>query len=140
MNRNQTIAFRVACIAGAVFFMIPYVANIQEGLKSAILNGLLGGLIWALIAYVLTLAFISEKPKFAWWQWVFYVVGWVSGALNLLFWLIMLVIHSAKEYGDPFFNKAFHKRVVVWGMVVSTLVILALVYFGVFSLATFSLQ
>lgn len=58
------------------------------------------------------------------WQWIFYVLGWIFGFANPFFWLILYLIHLAKDSGAPFINKHFHKRVYIWGITVSALIIL----------------
>ena len=71
---------------------------------------------------------IKNKVNFKWWQWIFYVIGWIAGFANLLFWLIMYMGHN---YGDPFFNKDFHRRVYIWGIVVAILlaIFIPLIFF-----------
>jgi len=59
------------------------------------------------------------------WKWIFYIIGWITGALNLLFWLIMILAYLIYNPKDPLFNNAFHRRVYIWGLVVSIL-------FGIF--------
>ncbi len=53
---------------------------------------------------------------FNWWQWLFYVIGWFTGVLNLLFWVIMVIAHIKSDWGEKFFNKKFHRRVYIWGI------------------------
>ena len=50
------------------------------------------------------------------WKWIFYVIGWITGALNVLFWLIMYMAHLTREEDTKFINNNFHKRVYYWGI------------------------
>lgn len=69
-----------------------------------------------------------KKIEFKWWQWIFYVLGWVFGVGNLLFWMIMSGLHLTNNYGDPFFNNDFHRRVYVWGIVTTSLFLVAILF------------
>lgn len=57
--------------------------------------------------------------NFKWWQWIFYIIGWLAGATNVLFWIVMYVIYSSKEDEVKFFNPNFHRRVSNWGIFVT---------------------
>ena len=71
---------------------------------------------------------LNNKKEFpiSGWKWVPYILGWFFGAANLLFWLIMAILHIACNRKEPFFNKDFHRRVYIWGLVVIVLIVLGL--------------
>ncbi|MBD3318845.1 hypothetical protein GF342_02960 [Candidatus Woesearchaeota archaeon] len=50
--------------------------------------------------------------------WVWYIFGWITGAGNALFWLIMALLYMNKKE-KKFFNNNFHKRVAIWGMIMA---------------------
>lgn len=79
----------------------------------------------------------EKEPVIKGWKWIFYIIGWLTGVLSPLFWMIMIALHLTKNYGEPFFNKDFHKRVFYWGIVMtviySIITIAALYSMGVFS-------
>ena len=68
------------------------------------------------------------------WKMIFYAFGWLTGVLNLLFWLLMAIFYFAKDKdeGKPFFNPDFHKRVFWWGVVIAVLIVVLILLFGVF--------
>ena len=79
------------------------------------------------LSYFITNSAVKSEVSFKKrWQWAFYVFGWLSGVANILFWLIMLALHTVHNYGEPFFNKQFHRRVYVWGIVAAIILALAL--------------
>ena len=77
----------------------------------------------------------SNKFPIKGWKWIFYIFGWLNGALNLGFWIIMYLTYMVQDWGDPFFNNRFHKRVVIWGYITSVawlLMIIFLIYIYIF--------
>ena len=54
----------------------------------------------------------------------FYVIGWITGALNLLFWFIQVILYFQNNKEEPFINKDFHNRVTGWGIFTSIIIIL----------------
>lgn len=52
------------------------------------------------------------------WMWVFYIWGWFTGALNLLFWIWQYVAYRNNDKSSTFIrnNPKFHKRVYYWGI------------------------
>ncbi len=65
------------------------------------------------------------------WKWIFYVWGWLTGALNLTFWLMQVIFYFITDKGKPFFNDNFHKRVFWWGVFTATLWTVSLVAFWI---------
>ncbi len=115
----------VALIVAGICFFIAFIANwIEENFVYGLLNGVIGGLIIGGITFLISKSAIKNKINFKWWQWVFYIIGWVVGFANLLFWIIMYVAYLMHNYGDPFFSKDFHRRVYIWGIIIT--IILAL--------------
>jgi hypothetical protein len=125
--------------AFSFFYGGIYTEMIQEGIGFSLENillALVGAIIAGLPFFIITLIItnviksVKENDKkfpITGWKWVFYILGWLFGFLNLLFWLIMYALHMANNYGDPFFNKDFHRRVYIWGIVITILIISALV-------------
>ncbi len=127
MDKLTKRALKVASIFAVVFFLFPFITNwIEVNFIEGLTNGIVGGLIFGGITFLISRSAIKNKVTFKLWQWAFYALGWLFGFANLLFWLIMCGIHMSKNYGNPFFNKDFHMRVYVWGIVI-TIIILALV-------------
>lgn len=58
------------------------------------------------------------------WRWIFYIIGWITGALNLGFWVIMILLYLVYDQGKPFFGSHFHRRVFMWGVVMSIILLL----------------
>ncbi|MBT5023025.1 hypothetical protein HOK51_05175 [Candidatus Woesearchaeota archaeon] len=132
MDKLTEKALKVASIFAVIFFLIPFIVNWMEAnFIEGLTNGIVGGLIFGGIAFLISKSTIKNKVTFKWWQWIFYVLGWMFGFANLLFWLIMYGIHMSKNYGDPFFNKDFHRRVYIWGIVITIIVIasVSLIFF-----------
>jgi hypothetical protein len=61
------------------------------------------------------------------WRLIFYLIGWILGALNVAFWLIMVILYGIKDTGKPFFNPNFHKRVFLWGIFYPLFILLLLI-------------
>jgi hypothetical protein len=68
---------------------------------------------------------MSEFPIKGW-KWIFYIYGWMSGATNLLFWAIMLILFLVNKEKEFISNK-FHQRVYVWGLVMGIITVAILV-------------
>jgi hypothetical protein len=73
-------------------------------------------------------------------EWIFYIFGWITGITSLLFWVIMLLLYAIVDKGGPFFNNAFHRRVLIWGYVMGIIyaVLLLLVLFLFVVLGSFA--
>ena len=69
---------------------------------------------------------IDDQPL-KWWQWIFYIIGWITGITNLVFWIIMYGLHEANNHGEPFFNKDFHQRVYQWGWAITILLVIVII-------------
>lgn len=65
------------------------------------------------------------------WQWIFYVIGWITGVFQPLFWIIIglsyLIMDRPKEI--KFLNKKLHERVFYWGCAVFIIMWLSFVGF-----------
>ena len=68
-------------------------------------------------------------------EWIFYVWGWITGALNAIFWVYQVVLYLAKNNGQYFFGDPFHRRVFYWGIftavVFGFVLLILLLVFGV---------
>jgi hypothetical protein len=108
--------------AGIGLIVVAIIANFvgrRDGFLIDSFEGLFAGIPFAIVTFFIAKSAVKNKLKFRWWEWIFYVLGWIAGAGNLLFWLIMLGAHQLKNMGEPFFSKTFHKRVVIWGVVIT---------------------
>jgi len=120
-------AMKVALIVAGICFSIAFITNwVEENFVEGLINGVVGGLIFGGITFLISKSAIKNKINFKWWQWIFYVIGWIAGFANLLFWIIMYAAYLMHNYGDPFFSKDFHRRVYVWGIVITILMILVI--------------
>jgi len=118
-------AMKIALIVAGVFFLIAFITNwIEQNFVDGLINGIVGGLIFGGIAFLISKSTLKNQIQLKWWQWIFYVIGWIAGFANILFWLIMYCLHMAHDYGSPFFGKEFHRRVYVWGIVVTFLMVI----------------
>jgi len=129
VDKIKQKAIKVALIVAGICFLIAFITNwMEQNFIEGITNGIVGGLIFGGITFPISKSAIKNKVNFKWWQWIFYVIGWIAGFANLLFWLIMYMGHN---YGDPFFNKDFHRRVYIWGIVVAILlaIFIPLIFF-----------
>ena len=72
-------------------------------------------------------------------EWIFYVFGWLTGAGNVLFWLFQIIAFLMREERS-FIGPQFHRRVFYWGIAMSLLVLLGLVFmmFMIFVMFAFS--
>ena len=144
--RNGFIAWIILSIF-SFFYGVIYTEIIKEGLEfsgtgiflSLLASILIAGSLGYLSVFSITIIYYflknnsKQTDKFRWWEIIFYIIGWLVGILSPLFWLIMLGIHQAKNYGQPFINKDFHRRVYIWGMVLSTIfVIVAIVIISIY--------
>ncbi|MBI2662737.1 hypothetical protein HYX11_04730 [Candidatus Woesearchaeota archaeon] len=57
-------------------------------------------------------------------QWTFYILGWLFGSLNPLFWIMMYMAYLAYDQEEKFFNPQFHQRVYFFGVGISLLLII----------------
>lgn len=117
-------AFKISLIASGIFFLILFIVNwLEQSFFDGLLNGVIGGAIFGGVTFLISKSAIKNELHFKWWQWLFYLIGWLVGFANLLFWLIISGIYLANNYGEPFFNKDFHKRVYIWGIIITILLI-----------------
>lgn len=125
VDETKQKAVKIAFIVIVISFVFGVTINwLEKTLPEGYLSSLAGSLIFGLIAFFSSKSAIKNKVEFKWWQWIFYIMGWLAGFANLLFWLIMYGIHMACNYGDPFFSKDFHRRVYVWGIVITIILII----------------
>ena len=71
---------------------------------------------------------ITPKPfPFEWWEWLGTIIGWISGFLSPLFWIIALVIYIINYEHDKdtkFFSIQFKRFVAYYGIGVLAIIIL----------------
>lgn len=131
MKADNKKALIATLIISLVVFMIYFITYwLKTGFFFGLGTGIIGAIMFGTFAFFAGRALIrlSGKVSFKWWQWIFYVFGWFTGFLNLLFWAIVIILHFTNDKGLPFFNKKFHERVLVWGMVTGGLVILSYMF------------
>ena len=63
------------------------------------------------------------------WKWIFYVIGWIAGVLNLLFWAIMFIVWGVyiDRYSN-FINPATNKFIFIWGCIYSIILGLSIAF------------
>ena len=69
---------------------------------------------------------VKEKFKIEGIDYIPYVVGWILGVFNLIFWFILLIVGLASENKHKFVDYTLHKIVYVYGIVMIILIFLAL--------------
>ncbi len=106
-----------------LFFLLPFFINWYEtNFIDGILNGLVGGLIFGTFSSLFIKSALKRNIEFKWWQWFFYILGCLL-LLSIGFWLILYIIHKAKDPKDSkFLNKEFYKRVYVGGLIFTILI------------------
>lgn len=58
-----------------------------------------------------------------------YVIGWILGVFNIIFWIIVLIAGLASENKHRFIDYTLHKIVYVYGIVMIILIVLLLFFF-----------
>lgn len=73
----------------------------------------------------------SENKKFnlVGIDYVPYVIGWILGVFNIIFWIILLVAGLASENKHKFIDYTLHKIVYIYGIVMIILIVLILFIF-----------
>ena len=64
------------------------------------------------------------------WHWIFYILGWYFGAIQLAFWIYAYLAYKIKDGGYITFikyNPKFHKRVEYWGIFSTALVVIIII-------------
>lgn len=56
-------------------------------------------------------------------QWLFYIIGWLSGSLNPVFWAMMYMTYLVYDKEEKFINPKFHRRVYLFGIAMFILII-----------------
>lgn len=125
VDKIKQKAMKIALIVAVIcFFTYTIIDGLNQNFLEGLLNGILGGLIFGGITFLISKSAIKNKINLKWWQWIFYVIGCIGGFINPLFWLVMAVIHQTHNYGYPFFSKDFHRRTYIWGIVVTILIVI----------------
>ena len=57
------------------------------------------------------------------WKWFFYILGWLAGGLNLLFWAYQYVSYTYTDFEGNFFSERFHQRTFYFGIFAFLLII-----------------
>ena len=60
-------------------------------------------------------------------KWLPYIIGWVFGVFNLLFWLIQLIVGAFMEDKHKFIDRVFHEVIYYYGLVCIALIFVALI-------------
>lgn len=127
-------ALKITLIISTVFFMFSFILNfIEMNFIDGIINGIVVWL-FMLLFYFPVKAVLNFELNFTWYQWIFYVFGWLIGFFNLLFWLIMIITHNGYDFGDRFFSKGFHRRVYKWGFYVTIILVISGIFTFLLSL------
>ncbi|MGV8141335.1 MAG: hypothetical protein ACP5NW_02750 [Candidatus Woesearchaeota archaeon] len=114
MEDISSEALRVASIVGLILLLIAIII----GGKDVFIGGIIIGAIFGGISFLITRSLLNCNFELRWYQWIFYVIGWISGIMNILFWIIMYAIRLSKEE-ESFVNRNFHKRVFWFGVVIT---------------------
>ncbi len=130
-NKIDIKSKRFAVAVFLVVFIFSIYVSITEDDSSVIFGGLAVAFVLAIIVFYITKSFMKSKIQFTKLQWVFYIWGLMTGIGNLLFWTIMYFAYSMYNYGEPFFNKDFHRRVEIWGKVLAILFAIGLIMMAV---------
>lgn len=69
---------------------------------------------------------VQEKFKLEGIDYIPYVMGWILGVFNLIFWLILLIAGLASENKHRFVDYTLHKIVYIYGIVMIILILLVL--------------
>ncbi|MFH1787458.1 MAG: hypothetical protein ABH811_01570 [archaeon] len=62
------------------------------------------------------------------WRWIFYILGWIFGALNLVFWAWQYLMYMGDEKSDKFISNQFHKRVYYWGVLFTAIILITIIF------------
>ncbi len=128
MSDKKQKSIKTALVVAGIYFAIAFMMGlVEQNFIEGLIIGIVGGLIFGSITFLISRSVIKNKVNFKWWQWILYFIGWITGIFNLTFWLIMYVAHLIYDYEEPFFNKKFHQRVYKWGLVMSIVLILIIV-------------
>lgn len=124
-----TAVFLFTFIVGGVFnnFINQGLAFNLENLLFALIGSLIAGINAFVIVFILTSVMLSianrdQNFPIKNWQWFFYIIGWISGIFNLLFWFVMFILFAINDKNASFFNNNLHKRVYYWGILNSILI------------------
>lgn len=60
-------------------------------------------------------------------KWIPYVIGWIFGVFNLMFWLILLIVGVLSKDKHRFIDKTFHEVVYVYGVVCIGIILMILI-------------
>ena len=130
-NKIDIKAKRFAVAVFLVVLIFSICVSTTEDDSSVIFGGLAVAFVLAILVFYITKSLMKSKIQFTKLQWAFYIWGLVTGIGNLLFWAIMYFAYSMYDYGDPFFSKAFHRRVEIWGKVQAILFAIGIIVMAI---------
>ena len=125
-NRRRAgaaLAIKPALGAVTFFFVVAFLSNLQST-TDALLNGVIGALVFGGICSLFARSACKNDTTFIWWQWVPYFTGALIGCMSILYWLVMYWIHKRRDGELPFFNGRFHWRTYKLGLVLFPLFLL----------------
>lgn len=111
------IGFTITLLTSSRYFYLPY----------SLFDAIIASLIWGFSAYFISISYKKRQVKFK--HWMLYVIGWIWGLFNPIFWFIMILAHLQYNWGEPFFNARFHKRVYYFGIFVFATILIILISF-----------
>jgi hypothetical protein len=140
MNKAAKIATFVAVAVFLFTFVFGGIFNnfLTQGIAFNLENlflALIGSFIASINAFVIVFIFASvilsisnrdQNFPIKGLQWIFYILGWVTGAFNLVFWFVVFILFAISDKNLPFFNNNLHKRVYYWGILNSIILFLLL--------------
>jgi len=65
-------------------------------------------------------------------QWLFYIIGWLLGSLNPVFWIMLYMAYIVYDQEEKFINPMFHKRVYLFGIAMFILMITLYIIIEIF--------
>lgn len=72
-------------------------------------------------------------------EWIFYIVGWVAGVFNLVFWILLLVFGLLSKDKHRFIDDDLHRIVYYWGIFVVIVSLFLLMIMILLALLGFSM-
>ena len=65
-----------------------------------------------------------EKFKLEGIDYIPYVLGWILGVFNLIFWIILLIVALVSENKHRFIDYTLHKFVYIYGIIMIVLILI----------------
>lgn len=60
------------------------------------------------------------------WQWIFFIIGLLTGIVNITFWIYQIILYLMYNYGEKFISNSFNKRTYYWGIFTSIVLFVSL--------------